>query len=53
MLKNQFSAISGKNGAYGSVQKMPDSKIKPWVAAYVEEYLIERTQNPNSSIGGN
>lgn len=51
--KNQFSAISGKNGDYGSVQKMPDSKIKPWVAAYIEEYLIERTQNPNSSIGGN
>lgn len=32
---------------------MPSSEIKPWVAAYVEEYLIERTQNPNSSIGGN
>ena len=51
--KGKFSKISGNPDAFGSVEKMPDKEIRPWIAKFTEEYLKERTTNPHSSIGGN
>ena len=48
-----FSRITGKDSPYGSIEKTPDSEIKPWTAKYTEQYLQERTKTEKSSIGGN
>lgn len=48
----QFSAITGKQSKYGSIEKTPDSEIKEWTAQYTEQYLQERANGKKSIIGG-
>lgn len=47
----QFSAISGNPNAYGSVQRMPDSRINGRVEQAVLEYLQYRLDGGTSSVG--
>lgn len=50
--KNQFSAISGNKKAYGSVQAMPQSHIKPIVQTAVMSHLQERANGADSVVQG-
>jgi Cell Wall Hydrolase len=51
--RSQFSAInSSLKGAYGSVEKMPMSKINQEIAREVKSWLIERSSGAKSTVGG-
>lgn len=49
--QSQFSAISGNADAYGSVQRMPDSRINKRTEQAVLEYLQYRLDGGASSVG--
>ena len=50
--RDQFSQISGKKDAYGSVQNMPEKDIKPKAQEQTIKHLQDRMDGMKSSIGG-